>query len=81
MQLPLTLLSLVLSLSVATQARTLGFLSSSNSQISLNNGIAPTDDKSDLSVPGKSPLRYCDKPDDNILEIYEVNLDPNPPKA
>jgi len=81
MQLPLTLLSLVLSLSVVTQARTLGFLSSSNSQISLNNGIAPTDDKSDLSVPGKSPLRYCDKPDDNILEIYEVNLDPNPPKA
>ena len=32
-------------------------------------------------VPGDNPLLYCAKPADNILEIENVDLSPNPPSA
>ncbi|KAF2835276.1 Phosphatidylglycerol/phosphatidylinositol transfer protein [Patellaria atrata CBS 101060] len=34
-----------------------------------------------LKVPGENPLYFCSKPDDDILQIKKVDLDPNPPKA
>ncbi|KAI9691278.1 MAG: Phosphatidylglycerol/phosphatidylinositol transfer protein [Bogoriella megaspora] len=33
----------------------------------------------ELNVPGENPLTFCQKPDDNILTIDKVDLDPNPP--
>ena len=37
----------------------------------------------DKPVPGKNPLNYCnpEQPDNDILAIEHVNLDPNPPTA
>ena len=32
-------------------------------------------------VPGENPLQYCNAPDDYMLEIDNVDLDPNPPEA
>ena len=43
------------------------------------NQVAINDDE-DFPVPGKNPLKFCAKPDDNILNIDHVDLDPNPPK-
>ena len=40
--------------------------------------IAPHDS---LEVPGKNPLLYCQDPKDYILDIYYIELAPNPPKA
>lgn len=40
-----------------------------------------TDDSDDLAVPGENPLFFCAKPDDDILVIERVDLDPNPPAA
>lgn len=34
-----------------------------------------------LSVPGKNPLNHCANPQDDILELKSVDLNPNPPKA
>lgn len=34
-----------------------------------------------LAVPGENPLHYCATPDENILEIKQVDLSPNPPQA
>ncbi len=76
MKLPLSILSLLLSLSVATQGRSLPFLGGSSTQQSLRD-VRKADS---LPVPGDSPLRYCEDPANNILEIDHVNLDPNPPK-
>ncbi|KAI9663029.1 MAG: Phosphatidylglycerol/phosphatidylinositol transfer protein [Bathelium mastoideum] len=42
------------------------------------NQVAINDDP-DLKVPGDNPLTFCNKPDDNILTIDKVDLDPNPP--
>lgn len=39
------------------------------------------EDSDDLSVPGENPLFFCAKPDDDILVIEKVDLDPNPPAA
>ena len=39
--------------------------------------IAPFEDK--LDVPGDNPLQHCQDPEDDILEIDSVDLDPNPP--
>jgi len=33
-----------------------------------------------LKVPGDNPLEFCDKNDDFILTIDNVDLDPNPPQ-
>lgn len=38
-------------------------------------------DEDDLSVPGDNPLQYCGKPDDYILSIGNIDVDPNPPAA
>jgi hypothetical protein len=80
MKFPLSILSLILTLSVATQGRNLPrnlkFFSGST-QASLNE-IGEADD---LDVPGDSPLKYCKDPADDILVIDHVDLDPNPPKA
>lgn len=38
-------------------------------------------DSDDLAVPGENPLQFCAKPDDDILTIESVDLDPNPPAA
>ncbi len=36
----------------------------------------------DLAVPGQNPLRFCEADRDNdIIEIKEVILTPNPPEA
>lgn len=36
----------------------------------------------DLKIPGSSPLELCDKAhDEDILEIQNVDLVPNPPQA
>lgn len=32
-------------------------------------------------VNGKNPLEFCDNPENHILQIDHVDLDPNPPKA
>ena len=32
-------------------------------------------------VNGKNPLEFCDDPENHILQIDHVDLDPNPPKA
>ena len=37
-------------------------------------------DDEELSVPGDNPLTYCRK-EDHILDIYKVDLAPNPPLA
>jgi len=34
-----------------------------------------------LNVPGENPLSFCEDPTGNILEIKNVDLDPNPPVA
>jgi len=34
----------------------------------------------DFPVSGKNPLKHCENPADDILEITNVDLDPNPPK-
>lgn len=39
--------------------------------------IAPFDDD---DVPGDNPLQHCADPEGDILELEEVDLDPNPPK-
>lgn len=39
--------------------------------------IAPFEDK--LDVPGDNPLQHCQDPEDDILDLEEVDLDPNPP--
>lgn len=33
----------------------------------------------DFKVPGDNPLNFCADPKDDILEIENVDLDPNPP--
>ncbi|KAJ5273231.1 hypothetical protein N7478_008356 [Penicillium angulare] len=38
-----------------------------------------TDDKP--KVPGDNPLNYCKSPSDYVLQIDNVDLDPNPPAA
>ena len=40
--------------------------------------IAPFEDK--LDVPGDNPLQHCQDPEDDILDLEEVDLDPNPPQ-
>jgi len=35
--------------------------------------------KEEFSVPGNNPLFFCSDPKDDILEIENVDLDPNPP--
>ncbi|KAI9658498.1 MAG: Phosphatidylglycerol/phosphatidylinositol transfer protein [Alyxoria varia] len=44
-------------------------------------GEQKTLDKDAQPVPGDNPLEYCKAPDDYLLEIDNVDLDPNPPKA
>lgn len=46
----------------------------SSSQVTLQ-------DEPDLDVPGSNPLKYCADPKDYLLELDNVDLDPNPPKA
>lgn len=41
--------------------------------------VSSTDD--DLSVPGQNPLFFCSDPENDILTIEKVDLDPNPPEA
>ncbi|KAK4544026.1 hypothetical protein LTR36_004524 [Oleoguttula mirabilis] len=41
--------------------------------------VAPFDDS--LSVPGENPLQHCQNPENDILTLQSVNLDPNPPRA
>jgi hypothetical protein len=31
------------------------------------------------AVPGKNPLKHCDKTDEDILDLKKVDLSPNPP--
>lgn len=35
----------------------------------------------DFKVPGDNPLYFCADPKDNLLEIENVDLSPNPPEA
>jgi len=39
-----------------------------------------TIDDEKVPVPGKNPLKFCSSPDDDLITIDHVNLDPNPPK-
>jgi len=41
--------------------------------------IPSTDE--DLCVPGQNPLYYCSDPENDILTIEKVDMDPNPPEA
>lgn len=34
-----------------------------------------------VEVPGENPLLFCSDPPTDILEIYSVDLSPNPPEA
>lgn len=36
--------------------------------------------KEEFKVPGNNPLNFCADPKDNLLEIENVDLDPNPPQ-
>ncbi|KAL9089480.1 MAG: hypothetical protein Q9159_002520 [Coniocarpon cinnabarinum] len=38
-------------------------------------------DDSKLDVPGSNPLKFCEDPSNYLLDIDNVDLDPNPPKA
>lgn len=40
--------------------------------------IAPFNET--LKVPGENPLQHCQDPEDDILELDNVDIDPNPPK-
>ena len=72
----LSILSLLLSLAVVSQSRLLPFLDGGSRQKSLSE----VGSSNGLQVPGDSPLRYCEDPTDDILQIDHVNLNPNPPK-
>ncbi|KAK4499364.1 hypothetical protein PRZ48_009877 [Zasmidium cellare] len=41
--------------------------------------VAPLDDT--YAVPGDNPLKHCADPEDDILALKKVDLDPNPPSA
>lgn len=61
----------LLCLSAAAKASWLG--GGGQSQVAL--------DSNELDVPGENPLTYCTSPDDYLLVIDKVDLDPNPPQA
>jgi len=44
-------------------------------------GQATLQDENDLAVPGENPLKFCQAPDNDLLTILKVDLDPNPPEA
>jgi len=56
-------------------------LSASAFSLNINTEQHPIAIKDDLSVPGENPLEYCSDPSDYLLEIDNVDLDPNPPQA
>lgn len=39
------------------------------------------DDDEPNKIPGDNPLTFCDDPKAYLLEISNVDLDPNPPSA
>jgi hypothetical protein len=41
----------------------------------------PLSDDEELQVPGENPFVFCEAPDDYLLNLTKVDLDPNPPKA
>ncbi|KAE8131470.1 putative ML domain protein [Aspergillus pseudotamarii] len=55
---------------VSTTARSVDFFKSSQSPIIQEQG---------KPVAGNNPLQYCDDPADDILDIKQVDLSPNPP--
>ncbi|KAL8941624.1 MAG: hypothetical protein Q9216_002126 [Gyalolechia sp. 2 TL-2023] len=67
MKLLLSFTPLFLSTLVASNS----FLFATNQQPLLNN---------ELSVPGDNPLEFCSDPNEFILTIDSVDLDPNPPE-
>ncbi|KAF2725753.1 hypothetical protein K431DRAFT_280469 [Polychaeton citri CBS 116435] len=34
-----------------------------------------------LDIPGENPLKHCENPEHDILDLKKVDLDPNPPAA
>jgi len=68
MKFAVTLVSLSLATAFANPLSLLG----GNSQVHLND---------ELSVPGENPLDFCSSPADDILQIFSVDLTPNPPEA
>lgn len=46
-----------------------------------NDQVALKPTTQDLKVPGKNPLTFCEAPDNYILNLDNVDLDPNPPQA
>ncbi|KAL2046964.1 hypothetical protein N7G274_000982 [Stereocaulon virgatum] len=48
--------------------------------LSLFGGDQHVLDDEKLTVPGDNPLKYC-RDEDHLLDIYKVDLDPNPPLA
>lgn len=66
-------------LSVALIALSVGV---AHAGFGLNFGGSQVVINDDLKIPGHSPLELCDKAhDDDILEIQNVDLVPNPPQA
>ena len=66
---------LVSLLYAATASANIGFGFSLGGQDPL-----PSTDE-DLRVPGENPLFFCSDPENDILTIEKVDLDPNPPEA
>jgi hypothetical protein len=64
----------LLSLSLSASAITFEF----NHQTPLKLQL---EDPVEFPVPGDNPLLFCEAPDDYLLEIDKVDLDPNPPSA
>lgn len=67
----ITTLTTAFLIATAVSARSTFFASSP--------AIAPYEDS--FEVPGENPLRHCEDPKDDILDLQSVDLDPNPPKA
>ena len=67
------LTSLLISLLCAVTASSFGFSLAGQDPLPSTDG--------DLSVPGQNPLYYCSDPENDILTIEKVDLDPNPPEA
>jgi len=76
---PITAIMKFLSIAVSTLLATSVAARRSGSAPRSSPAIAPLD--TTTKVPGDNPLQHCQDPKDDILEISNVDLSPNPPKA
>jgi hypothetical protein len=61
---------------IATVAATAFLASSVSAGLFSTSAISTTDD---FPVPGTNPLKHCQDPAEDILDVISVDLNPNPP--